>query len=75
MTQANQNLLGRFARAWHWLKDQWVREVPPDLALCEFDCRKLQCMEGEWASCERRLSHANGELMPGPLHSEFHSKS
>ena len=56
--------LGFFAQAWRWLKGQFVREVPPEIALCEFDCRKEQCMNDEWATCERRLSQAAGELMP-----------
>ena len=37
-----------------WLHDQLVGEVPDDLALCEFDCRKRQCRQGEWETCERR---------------------
>jgi hypothetical protein len=55
---------GFFARALRWLKDQIVREVPPEDALCEFDCRKAQCLYGEWAACERRLTRAAGEFMP-----------
>ena len=55
---------GFFARAWRWIKGQMVGEVPPKDALCEFDCRKEQCMHDEWATCERRLSGAAGELMP-----------
>lgn len=55
---------GLLTRVWSWLKGQIVREVPAEDALCEFDCRKEQCLYGEWASCERRLSHAAGELMP-----------
>ena len=39
----------------HWLTDQVIQDVPEDLALCENDCRKLQCLMGEWESCERRL--------------------
>jgi len=46
------------------LKGQIVPEVPAELALCEFDCRKGQCSWDEWASCERRISEAAGELMP-----------
>lgn len=55
---------GMMARLWLWLKDQMVKDVPPETALCEFDCRKPQCLEGEWGGCERRLSQATGELMP-----------
>lgn len=49
---------------WRWLRNQVVQEVPEDSAICEFDCRKEQCVQAEWATCERRLSHAAGELMP-----------
>jgi hypothetical protein len=39
-----------------WLKNQIVQDVPEDIALCEFDCRKGQCRMGEWESCERRIT-------------------
>ena len=42
-------------KAKRWLKEQIVQDVPEDIALCEFDCRKGQCRMGEWESCERRL--------------------
>jgi hypothetical protein len=41
-----------------------IQEVPGDIALCEFDCRKQQCTIKEWATCERRISGASGELKP-----------
>jgi hypothetical protein len=44
-----------FIRLWRWIKDQIVRDVPKDIALCEFDCRKEQCTMGEWEMCESRL--------------------
>jgi hypothetical protein len=53
-----------FQNIWKWLSDQIIGEVPEDGALCEFDCRRLQCVEGEWDTCERRLHRAAGELMP-----------
>jgi hypothetical protein len=49
---------------WDWLRRQFVDDVPEGDALCEFDCRKLQCTEEEWKVCDRRLHHAAGELMP-----------
>jgi len=52
--------------AWGWLRRQIVDDVPPEAALCEFDCRKPQCYAGEWETCERRLHNAAGELMPPP---------
>ncbi len=42
-------------KAKHWLREQVVQDVPEDIALCHFDCRKGQCRMGEWESCERRL--------------------
>jgi hypothetical protein len=51
-------------RIWDWVVGQFVREIPEEDAVCEFDCRKPQCREGEWASCLRRLQRAAGELMP-----------
>ena len=49
---------------WDRVRRQIVCEVPETDALCEFDCRRLQCTEGEWETCERRLRRAAGELMP-----------
>jgi len=51
-------------RSWQWVKGQIVGEVPEENELCEFDCRKQQCAQGEWATCDRRLRRAEGELMP-----------
>jgi hypothetical protein len=75
MTEARSNGVGSLTRLWQWLKGQWIREVPKDLALCEFECRKAQCFEGEWDTCQRRLSPASDELMPGTAHPELRSKS
>jgi hypothetical protein len=55
---------GIFAKAWQWFKNQIVADVPPETAVCEFDCRKQECKQDDWAKCERRLSHAAGELPP-----------
>jgi hypothetical protein len=54
----------RLRTVWRWVAGQVSREVPVEDALCEFDCRKPQCFEGEWKSCMRRLQRAAGELMP-----------
>jgi len=40
---------------WHRFKGQIVQDVPEDYQACEFECRKLQCMMGDWEKCERRL--------------------
>jgi len=47
----------------HWLKAQWVAEVPEDLAICEFECRKSQCSFDNWAQCVRRVSNTRKELV------------
>jgi len=51
---------------WQWLKDQIAQDVPDADGLCEYDCRKQQCAEEEWATCERRIHKAAGELWPEP---------
>jgi len=47
-----------------WMKNQIALDVPESVGLCEYDCRKQQCAEGQWASCERRIQRAAGELWP-----------
>jgi hypothetical protein len=59
--QPNRNPAQRF---WRWFKGQIIEDVPKDIAICEYDCPKEQCRENEWATCERRLSAAAGELKP-----------
>lgn len=49
---------------WQWVKNQIAQDVPASGALCEYDCRKPQCTEEEWATCERRIQRAAGELWP-----------
>jgi len=57
----SENLFKRFRC---WVRDQIVQDLPEDIVLCEFDCRKEQCTMGEWERCERRLHKAAGELLP-----------
>ena len=47
-----------------WIRSQIIGDVPEDISLCEFDCRKGQCTQGDWEACGRRLNRAQGELMP-----------
>ena len=43
-------------REWtRFLLDHLIQDVPEAIALCEFDCRRTQCMASEWETCERRL--------------------
>ena len=48
----------------HWFKAQWVAEVPDDLAICEFDCRKSQCSFDDWSRCTLRISNTPKEFVP-----------
>jgi hypothetical protein len=47
-----------------FVKRNIVGDVPEAIALCEFDCRRGQCIQGEWAACDRRIRKASGELFP-----------
>jgi len=47
-------------------QNQIVQRIPEDISICEFDCRRTQCTDQQWTSCDRRLDRAAGELMPAP---------
>ncbi len=58
------NRVSPLRRLWHFVSRQVVDNTPEDVALCEFDCRKQQCMHEEWSTCERRIGKGRGELFP-----------
>jgi hypothetical protein len=64
MEQRRPAMFHLFGKLWRRLRAHVVDEVPDDLALCEFDCRRPQCAEAEWETCERRLRGAAGTLNP-----------
>jgi hypothetical protein len=64
-----EKVVAAIRQPWHWLKNQWISDVPQNIAVCEFDCREDHCAQGDWSSCERRLSQAAGELRPAPPNS------
>ena len=39
------------------LKNEIVQDVPPELDACEI-CRKTECYDDEWITCENRMAHA-----------------
>ncbi len=47
---------GHCQRLKDWLSKNLVQEVPKDVAICEFDCSKLDCCRKEFDNCPRRLS-------------------
>jgi len=64
MAEKRREAKSRFVRLCRWVWDQIIGDVPNEIALCEFDCRKEQCAMGEWETCDRRLQQAAGELKP-----------
>jgi hypothetical protein len=46
-----------------WLKEQFIGDVPPEDAFCEFECDKSQCQLGHWATCQRRLAYLEPDKM------------
>lgn len=61
MSEPEKQALRLRARFWPWLKGAIATEVPPDLAACEWECRKPQCLHGDWVTCERRLAASERE--------------
>lgn len=53
-----------FHRVWRWITGQIVQDIAHDDAICAFDCRKRECTQDEWETCERRIHKGAGELMP-----------
>lgn len=37
------------------LMSHLVQTVPEEIAICEFNCTKLQCSHSDWENCQRRL--------------------
>ena len=53
-----------FHRLWQFVRLKIIGDVPEDIGICEFDCRKGQCVQGEWHICDRRIRKGAGELYP-----------
>ena len=57
-----------FSGCFDRLKNQVIQDVPKDIAVREYNCRRGQCMQDEWETCARRLSASTGELKPFSIH-------
>jgi hypothetical protein len=57
MTDDKEKKPGILARVGRFLTTPivLVRDVPPEMAACEFSCRVTECAHGRWESCENRL--------------------
>jgi hypothetical protein len=64
MTHVGSAAPGLRNRLFLWIRGHLIGEVPNELALGEFDCKRSPCPEEEWETCERRITRAAGELMP-----------
>jgi hypothetical protein len=53
-----------FERLWQRIKGEVVQTVPEEIAVCEFDCRKLSCSVEQWRTCKRRVREAESKLTP-----------
>ena len=63
--ESNMDVKGSsLIRAWRWIVSQVVQDVPADIMVCEFDCRKPQCTMVEAEGCEIRQQEGAGELFP-----------
>ena len=54
-----------FRRLRQWINDRWTREIqeiPEEGANCEFDCRKLECRDGDVGACKIRLRQNTEEI-------------
>ena len=43
-----------FSRFMFFLK-KIVADVPENVAVCEFECNRTECVEGDWRHCGRRM--------------------
>ena len=67
MTHVGSTASGLGNRFALWIRGHLLGEVPDEMAVCEFECERGQCLEEEWATCQRRITRAAGELMPEPV--------
>ena len=52
--------LSPFSRLRRWIRDRLIQDVPEDIAACEFECRRTECLQGDWETCEKRLRGMRG---------------
>jgi len=60
----NRDRAGMMQRLWEWFAGHWVANVPAEIMVCEFECKKEQCLQGEWDTCEHRILRSTEQLVP-----------
>ncbi len=66
MPTDDKNKAGGPRRLWQWFVERWVSNVPAEIMVCEFECRKEQCLQGEWDTCEQRILRSAEKLLAKP---------
>jgi hypothetical protein len=56
-----EDRLSYFHRLRRWIKRRLIQDVPEDIAACEFECRRMECRQGDWQTCEKRLRGMRGD--------------
>ena len=67
MSGRKEKRVGYFRRLKQWIHSQWtqeIQEIPEEIAICEFDCRKWECREGIFETCKRRFRTASKIHLP-----------
>ncbi|CRI65494.1 conserved hypothetical protein [Thiocapsa sp. KS1] len=58
MNETSDKKPGLLRRLGASLSKRFVAPVPEEVSCCEFDCRRVQCVEGDWERCSLRLDYA-----------------
>lgn len=58
MNEASEKKPGLLRRIGSALSRRWVARVPDEVSCCEFDCRRVECVGGDWERCKLRLDYA-----------------
>lgn len=64
MVGQKEKVLSPFFRLRRWIKGRLIQDVPEDIAACEFECRRTECHQGDWETCEKRLRGMRGNKNP-----------
>ncbi len=58
MSALSFKMNGVFSRLRSSISSRLVVRVPDEMSCCEFDCRKTECLDGDWEGCQQRLRYA-----------------
>ncbi|MFB1485531.1 MULTISPECIES: hypothetical protein [unclassified Thiocapsa] len=58
MNETSKKKPGLLRRLGSALSKRLVPRVPDEVSCCEFDCRRAECVGGDWERCTLRLDYA-----------------